>query len=68
MGSPPVTPWAWPTWALCVTRLVAVLSWRMTGSNQPSLLLTNWVLGVQGRGTVVSGMGERCGRGEARGQ
>lgn len=42
-GSPPATPWAWPTWALCATRLGAALSWRTTGCSRPSLLLTNWV-------------------------
>lgn len=43
VGSPPVIPWAWPTWAPCVTQLGAALSWRTTGSSQPSLPLTNWV-------------------------
>lgn len=53
-------------WALCVTQLGAVLSWRMTGSSQPSLLPMNWVSQGWGHGAPV--MSERAIRGEVRGQ
>lgn len=58
MGCLPVTRWAWPMWALYVTRLGAVLSWRMMGSSRPSLLLMNWVRWEWDHG--ASGMDDGC--------
>lgn len=43
VGRPPVTPWAWPTWAPCATRRGAARWWRTTGCSQPSRRPTSWV-------------------------
>lgn len=60
VGSLLVTLWAWLMWALCVTRLGAVLLWRMMGSSLPSLLLMNWVRWGWSHGT--SGLDEQGSR------